>query len=542
MAKATYKKKTPEQQKAEVADLTENMDKAIEGHFLSPENLKDYLQFMAQFYQYSPNNVSLIQQQFRGASAVGSFKFWKDKGYSVQKGEKGIKILTPCPVKGRYQDAEGNWKLLKEAKPDEKKKIKSKEFKSYPDYMKYSIGHVYDISQTNAPASNLPKIFPNRWLDGKVDNYEVFQKGLEKVADHIGVKIEPCRTDLGAVKGVFYPLKNSIELNHRNSEVQNATTLIHELAHAKLHSGMKVFNIEKHEAEFQAEMVSYAVSAYFGLGGEDKEEKSLQYIYNWTKDQTLDSKEKLLKEVRAASVEFIEIIEKELVKAKEIEAERINDQTGNKVYLVRYEGIDNARIEEMGKEQFVNWSITNEFAPEMFKDKPDLLIKRFNGKNKEKFFAINEEDWPTTKNNAKRPLMLVKWSEHHQLSGNSAMPFGQANELILKLEKEVQLDKMAGREGLDYYKTRYNVLVPQENKVSIINPERYEIGDYFHSGPMEQIVKDQEQYGIQYLTDVERSILLDEIVYQKENSKVVLKEDSKEIHLKRKKQDLELAR
>ncbi|RXY97572.1 ImmA/IrrE family metallo-endopeptidase, partial [Klebsiella pneumoniae] len=151
-------------------------------------------------------------------------------------------------------------------------------------------------------ASDLPKIFPNRWLDGKVDNYEVFQKGLEKVADHIGVKIQPCRTDLGAAKGVFYPMENAIELNHRNSEVQNATTLIHELANAKLHSGMKVFNIETHEAEFQAEMVSYAVSAYFGLGGEDKEEKSLQYIYNWTKDQTLDNKEKLLKEVRAASV------------------------------------------------------------------------------------------------------------------------------------------------------------------------------------------------------------------------------------------------
>lgn len=542
MVKVNYKKKTAEQQKAEVAALTESMDQAVEGHFQSPENLKEYLKFMAQFYQYSPNNISLIQHQFRGARAVGSFKFWKDKGYSVQKGEKGIKILTPSPVKGRFQDKEGNWKLLKEAKPDEKKKIESREFKSYPDYMKYAVGYVYDISQTNAPASDLPKIFPNRWLDGKVENYEVFQKGLQKVADHIGVKIQPNRTDLGVSKGVFYPFENAIELNHRNSEMQNATTLIHELAHAKLHSKEKTFNIETHEAEFQAEMVSYAVSAYFGLGGEDKEEKSIRYIYNWTKDQTLDDKESLLKEVRAASVEFINIVEQELVEAKEKGVEHMNSYSEDKVYLVRYKGIDNSSIEEMSKEQFINWSTTNGYAPEVFKDKLDILIKRFNGKNKEKLFAISEDDWPTTHNNQKRPLMLIKWSEHNQLSNNSVMSFGQANELILRLEKEVQIGKMAGTEECDYYKTRYNVLVPQENKISIINPERYDIGDYFYCGPMEQIVKDQEQYGIQYLKDEERSILLDEIVYHTEHSMADTKEDSKEGKIKAKQKNFEFAR
>lgn len=529
MAKANYKKKTTEQQKAEVVALTENMDKSIESYFHSPENLKEYLGFMAKFYQYSTGNVSLIQEQFRGAQAVGSFKFWKDKGYSVRKGEQGIKILTPNPVKGRFQDAEGNWRLLKEANEEEKGKIEKRQLKHYPDHMRYSIGYVYDISQTTAPASDLPKVFPNKWLDGKVENYEVFQRGLQNVADHIGVKIMPNQHELGASKGAFYPFENTIELNHRNSELQNVTTLIHELAHAKLHSKERMFDKERHEEEFQAEMVSYAVSAYFNLG-EEKEEKSLHYLYSWTKDRTLDDKEQLLKEVRETSVEFISLIEEELVKAKEKAVEHTNNYSIEKVYLVRYEGIESSSIEEMSKDQFINWSTTNEFASELFKDKPDLLIKRFNAKNKEKFFAIGEKDWPTTHDNEKRPLMLIKWSEHDRLSSNSVMPFGEANDLISKLEKEVQLGKEAGEEILSYYKTRYNVLVPiQENQISIINPQRYDIGDYFYSGPMDQIVRNQEQYNIQYLTDEERTVLLDEIVYHKGESKVDIKEDSFEI-------------
>ena len=101
------------------------MDKAIEGHFTSPEQMKEYLSFMSRFYQYSPRNTSLIQSQFSGAKAVGSFKSWKDKGFSVNKGEKGIKILVPNKTTPKFKDENGKWKSLRFANESQKRKIKS---------------------------------------------------------------------------------------------------------------------------------------------------------------------------------------------------------------------------------------------------------------------------------------------------------------------------------------------------------------------------------------------------------------------------------
>ncbi|RPK03122.1 ArdC-like ssDNA-binding domain-containing protein [Priestia endophytica] len=95
-----YKKKLVEEKKKEVENLTKNMEKRIEQHFHSPQDLKEYLQFMGKFYQYSISNVALIQSQFPGAQAVGSFAFWKSKGFSVQKGEKD-KSPQASPLKKR---------------------------------------------------------------------------------------------------------------------------------------------------------------------------------------------------------------------------------------------------------------------------------------------------------------------------------------------------------------------------------------------------------------------------------------------------------
>lgn len=45
--------KTAEEKKAKVTRLTENMDKAIDDYFHSPEDLMEYLRFMSQFRNYS---------------------------------------------------------------------------------------------------------------------------------------------------------------------------------------------------------------------------------------------------------------------------------------------------------------------------------------------------------------------------------------------------------------------------------------------------------------------------------------------------------
>src|SRR5699024_11015372 len=74
------------------------------------------------------------------------------------------------------------------------------------------------------------------------------------------------------------------------------------------------------EKEFQAEMVAYSTASYFGI---DTSDYSLGYLASWTKGKELGDKEKLLREVKDTSVEFIERIEKDLVFEKELEDELV---------------------------------------------------------------------------------------------------------------------------------------------------------------------------------------------------------------------------
>ncbi|WP_189338142.1 LPD25 domain-containing protein, partial [Bacillus wiedmannii] len=339
--KRKYPVKSVEQKKDEVQALTKGMEKSIEGYFRTTGDLKEYLTFMAKFYHYSPSNISLIQSQFQGASAVGSFSFWKEKGFPVKKGEKGIKILVPNRTVAKFKDKEGTWKTVTKASEEEKKQIESKSVEVIPGRLYFAVGHVFDVSQTNAKGEDLPRIFPNRWLDGSVTDYKSLYKGMEAIAEKNGVKIIEPKQELGVAKGVSYTLTKEVALNPRNSELQNVKTLLHELAHAKLHTAETHMHYTAPEKEFQAEMTAYAVSSYFGI---DTSKYSLGYLASWTQGKEMKDKTKLLKEVHETSIEFIETIENTLEKEKE--------KTNEK-------GVDNMskQVSDNGKEHVVTVEI-----------------------------------------------------------------------------------------------------------------------------------------------------------------------------------------
>ncbi|KXY71479.1 ImmA/IrrE family metallo-endopeptidase [Bacillus sp. FSL W7-1294] len=352
------KKRSPvsfEEKKQKVEALTKKMEKSIEGYFRSPGDLKEYLSFMAKFYRYSPSNIALIQSQFEGSKAVGSFSFWKEKGFSVNKGEKGIQILVPNRTTAKFKDKTGTWKPVAKASEEEKKQIESKNVEIKPGRLYFSVGYVFDVSQTNAKAEDLPRIFPNRWLEGSVGDYKSLYKGMEAIAEKNGVKIIEPKQELGVAKGVSYTLTKEVALNPRNSELQNVKTLLHELAHAKLHTAETHMNYSAPEKEFQAEMTAYTVSSYFGI---DTSEYSLGYLANWTQGKELKDKSKLLKEVHETSTEFIETIENTLEEVKEqIHEKEVESMTNVKdmnhdslketpAHLVTIEVLDKDRQDE----------------------------------------------------------------------------------------------------------------------------------------------------------------------------------------------------
>ncbi|MDU2108884.1 MAG: ArdC-like ssDNA-binding domain-containing protein [Clostridium sp.] len=312
-----YKTKSFEEKKQEVDQLIESAEKKIEEHFISEESIKECLRYMSNFYNYSLNNAMLINNQFKGALAVGSYDFWKKQGYSVKKGEKGIKILVPIKSKPKFRRGKEELVEVEKATDKEKELIKNGELKVIQGTY-FKLGNVFDISQTTAKASDLPDIFPNKWIEGDVAGYEFLYKGIEKVAEKIGVTIKEPTYELGVVKGASLPYTKEVIYNPRNGELQNIKTLFHELAHAKLHTKDTRENYTREEKEFQAEMVAYTMGQYFGL---DTSDYSINYLHGWTNGKELKDKQNLLKEVRETTISYINIIEESVLKevSKELE-------------------------------------------------------------------------------------------------------------------------------------------------------------------------------------------------------------------------------
>lgn len=373
--KKTYNKKSKEDKEREVNELLEKANEGIEKCFTSSEQFKELINYMSKFYNYSFRNTFLIQEQFEGALAVGSYAFWKEKGFTVNKGEKGIKILVPNRLSDYFINSKGEEVKLSKATPEEKRLIEQGEIEVRKGKLIFNQGYVFEVSQTNAKAEDLPKIFPGRWLDEEVQNYDLMYKAMENIAKKIGVRIIEPKGELGAVKGVSYPLTKEVALNPRNTQLQNVKTLIHELAHAKLHTIETRDNYTTNEKEFQDEMSAYSVCSYFGL---DTSEYSFRYIKNWTKGVELKDKEKLINEVRETVKEYIEIIEETLINNKDnsllLENENIVEKEIKDEKLRNFLGKDRVVINEITRDELEK--IINENDSNIFlENEKELSIK-----------------------------------------------------------------------------------------------------------------------------------------------------------------------
>lgn len=448
--KKEYKSsKSQEEKRKEIDLLVKQADEKIDKVFSSPNDLKEYLSFMAKFHNYSYRNSILIEEQFRGAIAVGSFAFWKEKGYSVNKGEKGIKILVPTKLGDRFLAEDGTIKLLSKATEKEKQLIKSRDLETLEGAIKFKQGYVFDVSQTNMPSSELPKIFPNKWLEGDVKNYKAFYKSLEDVSSKIGVKIIEPKSELGLVKGVSYTSTNEVALNPRNSELQNIKTLIHELAHAKLHTVETRDNYTKAEKEFQAEMVALSVSSYFGI---NTEEYSLRYLSEWTKNATFKDKEKLLKEVSTTVKEYVEIMEDSLNAERELTKE---NQLVNSISDKNIKNESELNLEMEGEMDFEN---------EKFIEIKDENIKDFLRTDKVIIHEVSKSELEELVDNNKSFI----WFKAEKESEVNSDIFTSENHVIAVKEKGVYQDvyirKNYDLENLIYVDDKKNLYKIKSNE------------------------------------------------------------------------------
>ena len=297
-----------------VKAITDKLEAGIAALFQS-ETYKAYLSTMAKFHNYSLNNTLLIAMQRPDATLVAGYQAWqKQHQRHVKKGEKGIQIIAPSPYKAKKErevldPATGRPKLDAQGKP-----VKETVEVEYPAFR---VAAVFDVSQTEG--KELPSLGVDE-LTGKVDSYG---KLLSALTEACPVPIGFEQIESGA-KGYYHTTEHRIALQEGMSEAQTVKTLIHEMAHQRLHSHEKEKPREERlsarSKEVEAESVAYTVCQHFGI---DTSDYSFGYIAGWSSGkETAELKESLGK-IRDAASEMITEIEAKLTemeKAPELAA------------------------------------------------------------------------------------------------------------------------------------------------------------------------------------------------------------------------------
>ncbi len=263
----------------------------------------DYLNTMSKFHQYSFRNIVLIAMQFPAASHVAGFHDWKSKfGRHVKKGEKGIQILAPCAFRDFWEQqkldpATGQPMVDSSGQPImERTSVQANRFR---------VVTVFDVSQTEG--KELPEISSE--LTGTVERYADLTGALKRLSPFpIGFGQVP-----GTAKGYCDHAEERIVVRPGMSEVQTLKTMIHEVAHAKLHSrpeGSKPSPDEpkkdRHTREVEAESVAYVVCQHFGI---DTSDYSFGYVAGWSKGKDLSELKSSLDCIRATAAELIDGME-----------------------------------------------------------------------------------------------------------------------------------------------------------------------------------------------------------------------------------------
>lgn len=242
------------------ANTNELMEKLENGfnELVVGDNFANYLKTMAKFHRYSFNNIMLIVMQYPEASQVAGYKKWQEMGRNVRKGEKGIRILAPCPHKKTVTNDDG-----------EETEIR---------WTTYRPVSVFDIAQTDG--KELPEIC--RKLTGEVSDYEALMEGLKKVAQ-VAVSFENITNGANG----YYSKDMGIVLNEGMEQAQTVKTFIHEIAHSILHKDSYKCREQK---EVEAESVAYVVCQALGI---DSGDYTFGYLAGWASGDTKFLKQSL---------------------------------------------------------------------------------------------------------------------------------------------------------------------------------------------------------------------------------------------------------
>ena len=296
-----------------LAELTERLENGIKDLYASGR-YAEYLAAMSKFHHYSYKNALLILLQCPTATHVAGYNIWKTVfERQVKRGEHGIMIFAPSQ---RKRSA-----MVEKKDPTTGKTLRGPDGKPLmePGFVlatRFVPVYVFDVGQTEG--KELPNIGASE-LSGDVVDFEEISARLSALSP-LPVVLEAFP---GKAKGYCSFDEGRIVVQPGMSQVQTLKTMIHEIAHAKLHQPDLLADRPKlrREKEVEAESVAYVVCQHFGI---DTSDYSFGYVAGWSQGRELDELKMSLDTIHSTSGEIIDTIqpsqrgkERELAQAPE---------------------------------------------------------------------------------------------------------------------------------------------------------------------------------------------------------------------------------
>ena len=320
----------------ELQQITDKLEKGVVEVFQS-DKYKQFLNTMAKFPRYSVNNSLLIMMQRPDAQLCQSFTGWKQMGRYVKKGEKGISILAPAPYKIEKEqtklDDKGKPVFDADGEPvKEKVEVTIRAFK---------VVKTFDMAQTDG--KELPTIGSSE-LVGSIEGYPKILQALQDISP-VPVSFEMIGVE---AKGFYHLEDKKIVVQDGMSEVQTIKTLLHEMAHQKLHDKDAVpetKDITRSGKEVEAESVAYVVCQHYGINTSDY---SFSYVAGWSEGKETPELKASLDKIRQTASDFIYQIDQRM---EVLTAEKEQVQESAKTESPFVQGLMNKISEEAKKQE-----------------------------------------------------------------------------------------------------------------------------------------------------------------------------------------------
>lgn len=314
----------------QLKEITDRLEAGVKEYMTSDVQFKKVLEAMSKFHHYSANNVLLIAMQMPEATRVASYTTWKTKfNRQVMKGQKGLSIIAPAPVKERRErevvdSRTGSPVLGADGKP------KTEEVEvTIP---RFKVEKVFDLSQTTGEP--LPELDVQE-LTGDAEHFRMFMDALTAISP---VPIRFADIDSGA-KGYYHTVDKEIVIQKGMSESQTLKTLVHEVSHARLHDrdAMRAEGVAKsaQQKELEAESIAYTVMFHYHM---DTSGYSIPYLASWSGSQDTKQLKACMDTIRRTAGEIIEEMDAFMAeRMKELAAQKSAEQDTDRftIYQIR---------------------------------------------------------------------------------------------------------------------------------------------------------------------------------------------------------------